>query len=157
LFPCIRHAERSVLLASAWCRSAELALSEANLLDPEHPGVWGYLALLLLLQGREADASQTLTQAQRHGLASSALHVELGDAYQQRGLFSTAAALLGKAVAAQDSVQGRCKLAAVLLAECDHQGCQQQLAAAAELPATEAEQQLLMSVLQRLQVAWPHL
>jgi tetratricopeptide (TPR) repeat protein len=134
-----------------------LALSEANLCDPEHPGVWGYLALLSLLQGREADAEQALTQAQRHGLASAALLVELGDAYQQRGHFGTAAALLGKALLAQDSVQVRCKLAAVLLAECDYQGCQQQLSAAAELPATEAEQQLLMSVLQKLQVAWPHL
>lgn len=39
-------------------RSAELALSEANLCDPEHPAVWGHLALLALQQvrrlGREA-------------------------------------------------------------------------------------------------------
>jgi tetratricopeptide (TPR) repeat protein len=31
-------------------RSAELALSEANLCDPEHPAVWGHLALLALQQ-----------------------------------------------------------------------------------------------------------
>jgi hypothetical protein len=31
-------------------RAAELALSEANLCDPEHPGVWGHLALLALQQ-----------------------------------------------------------------------------------------------------------
>lgn len=33
-------------------RSAELALSEANLCDPEHPGTWGQLALLALQQVR---------------------------------------------------------------------------------------------------------
>lgn len=38
-------------------RSGELALSEATLCDPEHPGVWGRLALLALQQVRRAAQS----------------------------------------------------------------------------------------------------
>lgn len=41
-------------------RYAELALSEANLCDPEHPEVWGHLALLALQQvGKDTTAGQT--------------------------------------------------------------------------------------------------
>lgn len=54
-------------------------------------------------------------------------------------------------------LQVRCKLAAVLLAQNDYEGCHQQLVAGAQLQATEAEKQLLASVLQKLQIAWPHL
>lgn len=54
-------------------------------------------------------------------------------------------------------LQVRRKLAAVLLAQHKYSGCQQHLAAAAELDADEADKELLVSVLQKLQVTWPHL
>lgn len=54
-------------------------------------------------------------------------------------------------------LQVRCKLAAVLLAQHNYEGCQQQLAAAAQQDADDADKELLLSVLQKLQVSWPHL
>lgn len=57
-------------------RPAELALSEANICDPQHPAVWGHLALLALQQVGEAvvqpallgPAQATLLAAPRGGL-----------------------------------------------------------------------------------------
>lgn len=82
-----------------------MALSEAATADPEHPGVWGRLALLSLLQGRGADADAALTQAQRHGLAEPALLCELAERFQQLGRFGTTTGLLAKAAVMQDSAQ----------------------------------------------------
>lgn len=76
------------------CRESELALSEANACDPEHPSVWGYLALLYLQQGRDADAQAALTQAHRHGLADPQLLMDIADQYQAAGRFSQAGRLL---------------------------------------------------------------
>lgn len=53
--------------------------------------------------------------------------------------------------------QVRCKLAAVLLAQHDYDGCQEQLAAAAQQEASEDDKTMLLSVLQKLHVTWPHL
>ena len=57
------------------CRSADLALSEANTLDPENPEVWGQLALLSLLQGKldEADIVSPHLCTTEH-VISSCLH-----------------------------------------------------------------------------------
>jgi cytochrome c-type biogenesis protein CcmH/NrfG len=91
-----------------WYRSAELALAEANLQDPEHPGVWAQLAVLALLTGKQDDAAQALKQAQRYGLAEHPrLLVELADRYQEMQLFGTAGGLLATAAAVQDSMQVR--------------------------------------------------
>lgn len=58
-------------------RPAELALSEANICDPQHPAVWGHLALLALQQVGETvhiqpallgPAQATLLAAPRGGL-----------------------------------------------------------------------------------------
>jgi len=87
------------------CRSAELALSEANLCDPEHPGVWGQLALQAVRAGREGDAGQALKQAQRCGLACPDLLTELADAYTERGRFERAADCLARAAGVRDNVK----------------------------------------------------
>lgn len=54
-------------------------------------------------------------------------------------------------------LQVRCKLAAVLLAQHDYSGCQQHLAVASQQDADEADKEMLLSVLQKLEVTWPHL
>lgn len=61
--------------------AADLALSQANIMDSQHPEVWGYLTLLSLLQGREADANLVglLVQVHRDEPASIGCHK------QQRG------------------------------------------------------------------------
>ena len=46
-------------------------------------------------------------------------------------------------------------MAAVLLSLRDYDGCRQQLAAAAQLPAGEGDQQMLEDVVRKLQVLWP--
>eukprot|EP00775_Hariotina_reticulata_P006699 gene6699-6922_t len=128
-------------------RSAELALAEANLQDPEHPAVWAQLAMLALLTGKHSDAAQALKQAQRYGVAEHpGLLVELADRYQELQLFGTAGTLLAKAAAVQDSMQR------------DYQGCQQQLTiAAARSAASEVDKKQLEAIVQKLQVAWPEL
>ena len=81
-------------------------MSEANLRDPEGPAVWGYLALMYLQQGREADADKALTQAHRHGLSKPEVLVDIADQYQALGRFSKAEGLLGKAlIAGLDTVK----------------------------------------------------
>lgn len=40
--------------------AADLALTEANILDPHNPLVWGYLALTQLVGGRIAEAEMAL-------------------------------------------------------------------------------------------------
>lgn len=137
--------------------SAELALSEASLCDPEHPGVWGQLASLALERQAEGAAAQGLAQAQRFRLADPGLLQQLGEQYAALGRLGTAAGLLARAVALRDGVQVRARLAAALLLSGDCDGCQRQLAAAARLPASPEDRQALDEVVGRLAVAWPML
>jgi hypothetical protein len=57
--------------------------------------------------------------------------------------------------AVRSAAQLRCKLAAVLLAQRDYEGCRRQLSAAAGLPADDEERHMLEDVVQKLQVNWP--
>lgn len=43
--------------------AADAALARASRRDPRHPGVWGRLALLALMQGREEEAGQVRARA----------------------------------------------------------------------------------------------
>lgn len=117
--------------------------------------MWGQLALLALQQGRDADADVAVRQALRHGLAAPELLVSLGAAQQQAGRLGAAAALLQRALRARDGVQARCRLAAVLLASQEYEGCAAQLAEAAVLPADEAERAALRELQQQLRDVWP--
>ncbi len=137
--------------------AAELCLAEAVSSDPEHPRVWGHLALLALRVGRDADADVALRQALRYGLAAPELLTSLAVAQQQAGRFGAAAALLRRTLSVQDGVQARCRLAAILLASHEYEECQAELVAAAALPADDADRVMLGDILQRLRDAWPHL
>jgi hypothetical protein len=57
------------------------------------------------LQGREGEAGQALRQAQRSGLDSPRLWVELGDYFTQLGRLASAADCLARAAAAKDGVK----------------------------------------------------
>lgn len=84
--------------------------------DPEHPGVWGHLALMCLQQGREADAAQALTQALRHGLNKPEILVDIADQFQALAQFNKASQLLQKVLSmGVDTVKVR---SAVRLGHC---------------------------------------
>jgi hypothetical protein len=73
--------------------------------------VWGHLASLALAQrDGERAAAAALRQAQRCGLADGALLQQLGDQYAALGRQGSAADLLARAAAVQDSVQVRASL-----------------------------------------------
>ncbi|KAK9819945.1 hypothetical protein WJX72_004242 [[Myrmecia] bisecta] len=80
--------------------NADLALTEANILDNQNARIWGYLALLSLLAGREAEAEQALKWGLKQGLADAALLAEIGSTLMAQGRYAKAVAALERSVAA---------------------------------------------------------
>ncbi|KXZ53609.1 hypothetical protein GPECTOR_6g526 [Gonium pectorale] len=65
---------------------ADMALSEANVLDPEDPGAWAWLALVSVRQGRQADAATALSFARRCGVEEPGVLLAVAEAYREAGL-----------------------------------------------------------------------
>lgn len=66
-------------------QNAEMALMEANVMNNRHAEVWGYLALLALHIGQEAEAEQAMTWANRCELSNVQLLDEVGEQYMTMG------------------------------------------------------------------------
>ena len=64
---------------------AETALMEANVMNNRHAEVWGYLALLALHTGQEAEAEQAMMWAHRCELTNVQLLDEIGEQYMTMG------------------------------------------------------------------------
>ena len=65
--------------------NADIALMEANVMNNRHAEVWGYLTLLALHTGREAEAEQALIWALRCELSNVQLLDEIGEQYMTMG------------------------------------------------------------------------
>lgn len=57
--------------------NAELALSEANILDNRHPVVWGYLALISLKAGRSEESKLVMLKQKPVDLGCAVLFISL--------------------------------------------------------------------------------
>lgn len=90
---------------------AEEALAEANVLNNRHPIVWGQLALLCLQKQRSEEASQSLEQAYKLGLAHAGLLCQLGEALFKAGQWQDAEAALRRSLLAQETAAARQLLA----------------------------------------------
>ena len=66
-------------------KEAEDALSEANILNNQHPRIWGYLALLCATKGRIEEAEQALNQAKKLGIGDKVLLKKISLAYAEQG------------------------------------------------------------------------
>ncbi|KAH7481723.1 Cilia- and flagella-associated protein 70 [Phytophthora ramorum] len=112
----------ATLRLERWER-AQMALAEANRLDPSNPDVWGYLALLALTAHTsfsardEKDAQQFVAQALRHNLSNPALLRELSNAFVAIDRLERAEKLLRRSLVCQDSSLTRKTLADVLAAQ----------------------------------------
>ncbi|MEW5312770.1 MAG: hypothetical protein WDW38_004378 [Sanguina aurantia] len=73
-------------LAMGDVAAADLALTEANLLDPTHPRVWGYLALTALRAGRPDECREALKWADKAGLCDADCILQLAQGYKDAGL-----------------------------------------------------------------------
>lgn len=73
-------------LAMGDVAAADLALTEANLLDPTNPRVWGYLALTALRAGRLEECKEALKWADKAGLNDTNCILQLAQGYKDAGL-----------------------------------------------------------------------
>ncbi|GIM03795.1 hypothetical protein Vretimale_8486 [Volvox reticuliferus] len=65
--------------------SADMCLTEANVLDPEDPRPWGWLALVALKEGRQEDAEKALSFGLRCGLDDVRVLSQIADEYKATG------------------------------------------------------------------------
>lgn len=88
--------------------AADLALTEANLLDPTNPRVWGYLALTALRAGRLDECKEALKWADKAGLYDINCILQLATGYKDAGLphAREEQAMLMRLLPADDVVDG---------------------------------------------------
>lgn len=88
--------------------AADLALTEANLLDPTNPRVWGYLALTALRAGRLDECKEALKWADKAGLYDINCILQLATGYKDAGLphAREEQAMLMRLLPADDVVEG---------------------------------------------------
>ncbi|KAG1676930.1 hypothetical protein FOA52_014806 [Chlamydomonas sp. UWO 241] len=102
-------------LACGDAAGADVALTEANLLDPELPEPWGLLALLSVKAGRWGDARAALGQGRVVGLANASVLGQVAEAFEGAGRWGDAAGALEWALSADpatpDAVSLMCRLA----------------------------------------------
>ncbi|GIL44572.1 hypothetical protein Vafri_2099 [Volvox africanus] len=65
--------------------SADMCLTEANVLDPEDPRAWGWLALVALKEGRQEDAEKALSFGLRCGLDDVGVLSQIAEEYKATG------------------------------------------------------------------------
>lgn len=92
---------------------------EANVLDNRNGDVWGYLALLLLLNGEDRlhEATAALQQALKYGMTSTSLLRELASAHISIDHLSTAEDLLRRSLTLDPAPYTRRLLADVLASQ----------------------------------------
>ena len=144
LAACLGHARASAWLgAGVACMrlgdlaGAEEALAEANVLDNTNPAVWGTLALVSLLAGREPEAAAAMSQALKAGFADAGVFGELGAKYLELGRFRHAEAALRHAVAAGDASAYRRQLGDALREQGEDEEAAVQYKIAEEIDAQE--------------------
>lgn len=93
-------------------------MQEANVLDNRNGDVWGYLALLLLLNGEERlhEAQAALQQALKYSTCNTSLLRELASAYISIDHLSTAEDLLRRSLAVDPTATHTRRLLADVLA-----------------------------------------
>lgn len=106
-------------LSAGDLRSADMALTEANVLDPEDPLTWGLLALIALREGRTGDGDKALSYALRCGLDDAGVLLGVAEEYRGAGLLRQQQGVLQEVVARllPDSCGVRVLLARSLVAQ----------------------------------------
>ncbi|GLC67227.1 hypothetical protein PLESTF_000531100 [Pleodorina starrii] len=119
--------------------SADMCLSEANVLDPEDPGAWGWLALVALRDGRGRDAEAALGFGLRCGLDEPRVLLALAEEYRTAGQLRQEQRVLQELAVRlmPESCSMRLLLARCLVAQHCGPEAAEQLAAARELAAGE--------------------
>uniref|UniRef100_A0A061QN23 Tetratricopeptide repeat protein 18-like n=2 Tax=Tetraselmis sp. GSL018 TaxID=582737 RepID=A0A061QN23_9CHLO len=91
-------------------RAADLALAEANILNPHNPVVWGYLALVHLAQDHMTEADTAIKFAFKEEITEKELMLEIGGAYMERGMYHAAENVLRNSIKFADSSDLRAML-----------------------------------------------
>lgn len=137
--------------------AADLALTEANVLDPDHPAAWGHLALLSLKAGRVAEAESALKYAQKAGLSDSALELELGEELLALGQHLAAQTVAARVSAREPSFRSRLLQGKALIARKEAAAAKAELDEAAALAKTADEQSALSAAMDDLNTLPPSL
>ncbi|KAG2496263.1 hypothetical protein HYH03_005496 [Edaphochlamys debaryana] len=123
--------------------SADMALSEANVLDPEDASAWAWLGLVGLRQGRQEDAEKALSYAMRCGVEDAGVMRAIAAEYGAAGQLREQQRVLTEiALRMQpESVPARLALARCLAAQRSLAEAEEALAAARQLAeATGSEE-----------------
>ncbi|EFJ48577.1 hypothetical protein VOLCADRAFT_104635 [Volvox carteri f. nagariensis] len=121
--------------------SADMCLSEANVLDPEDPRAWGWLALVALKDGREEDAEKALSFGLRCGLDDAGVLMQIAEQYRVAGQLREQQRVLQELAHRLQPQSCALRLALARCLEAQHMGPEaaREVAAARELAAGEEE------------------
>mgnify|MGYP001088324820 FL=1 len=96
---------------------AEQALAEANVLDNQNGVVWGFLALVALVQGRHGDARRAFLEAMRLNLEDPYVFSMIAEEYLSQGSPDAAEEVMRSALRVSNRSSDRRMLADILRAQ----------------------------------------
>eukprot|EP00873_Tetraselmis_striata_P034858 jgi/Tetstr1/455122/TSEL_041974.t1 len=79
-------------------KAADLAFTEANILNPHNPLVWGFLTLSCLQGDRVPESEMALQFAYKEELEDAELMLEIAGAYMGRGMYKEAESVLSRSI-----------------------------------------------------------
>mmetsp|Transcript_45518 Transcript_45518/g.144787 ORF Transcript_45518/g.144787 Transcript_45518/m.144787 type:complete len:1066 (-) Transcript_45518:1094-4291(-) len=130
--------------------NADLALTEANVLDNKNPLVWGYLALANLVSGRTAEAAAALKWAFKEELADAGVIAAVGRQYSAMGMWGDAEVCFRRSIALGDDPRMRVELGEALWEQNDAEGARVEYMGSLRRAEQKGDADLKVEVLPRL-------
>jgi len=100
-------------------QAADLAFTEANILDPHNPLVWAYLALVQLFSGRFSEAEMALKFAFKEEITEKELLLEIAGCYMEKGMYRDAEGVLRQSLHFADDPELRAMLGDAMVEQND--------------------------------------